>query len=196
MKTQQIFATYNHTTAERRETHRFCSACGAECIAKLSGGKFRKACPTCGVIYYQNPLPGVAILIVNNDKLLLCRRAQGRFEGGRWCLPCGFIEFDEDYLTAAIRETKEETGLDIKIHSLLSVTSNFFSEKLHTLVVVLLAERVGGSARGGDDIDQVQWFQFDEDLPDLAFEGDRHIIERYYRTTLKGAPVDPDYITI
>ncbi len=140
-------------------------------------------------------MPGVAILVVDHDQILLCRRAQGRFEGGRWCLPCGFIEFDEDYLTAAIRETKEETGLDIKIRSIISVTSNFFSEKMHTLVITLLAECVGGTACGGDDIDRVQWFRFDEELPELAFEGDRHLIKRYFSTRLEGVGVDPDYAT-
>jgi 8-oxo-dGTP diphosphatase len=193
MKTRQIFATYQRVTSGPPDTPRFCSACGAECRPKLSGGRWRHACPACGDISYQNPLPGVAILVVDRDHILLCRRTPGRFAGGKWCLPCGFVEFDEDYLTAAIRETREETGLDVNIRSILSVASNFFSEKLHSLVVVLLAERVGGVARGGDDIDQVQWFRFDENLPELAFEADRHIIERYFRTRLNGAPVDPDY---
>jgi 8-oxo-dGTP diphosphatase len=42
-----------------------------------------------------------------------------------WCLPCGYIEFHEDYLTAARREVKEETGLEVEITALLSVASYF-----------------------------------------------------------------------
>ena len=46
-------------------------------------------------------------------------------------------------LTAAIREVKEETGLDVEIRSILSVVSNFLSPRLHTLAIVLLARAVG-----------------------------------------------------
>ena len=61
----------------------------------------------------------------------------------------GFIEYDEDFLTAALREVKEETGLDVEIRSLLSVVSNFLSPRLHTLAIVLLARVVGGELERG-----------------------------------------------
>jgi hypothetical protein len=58
---------------------------------------------------------------------------------------------------------------------------------------VLLAEVVGGSPEAGDDIVELGWFPAAEPLPDMAFEADRHIIERYVSTGLTGAPVDPRY---
>jgi hypothetical protein len=64
---------------------------------------------------------------------------------------------------------------------------------MHTLAVVLLARVVSGKAHAGDDLDAVEWFPLQGPLPEMAFEADRHIIERYARTRLKGAPVDPDY---
>jgi ADP-ribose pyrophosphatase YjhB (NUDIX family) len=105
----------------------------------------------------------------------------------------GFIEFEEDFLSAATREVKEETGLNIEIRSIISVVSNFLSPGLHTLAIVLLARVVGGEARAGDDLDALQWCPLEGPLPEMAFEADQHIIERYSKTRFKGAPVDPDY---
>ena len=48
----------------------------------------------------------------------------------------------------------------------------------------------------GDDIETVlvQWFSPSDELPDLAFEGDRHIIERYFERPFEDAPIDPRYV--
>ena len=113
--------------------------------------------------------------------------------GGQWCLPGGFIEYEEDFLSAAIREVKEETGLNVEIQSILSVVSNFLAANLHTLVVVLEATVTAGQANAGDDIIELGWYSPADDLPTMAFGADRHIIERYWQTKLKGVPVDPAF---
>ena len=110
--------------------------------------------------------------------------------------PGGHLEWGEHFDECARREVKEETGLEIRISSLLSVVTNYLTPHLHTLVVVLLAHPVGGTLRAGDDIDTVEWFLLAGPLPEIAFEADRHIIERYSETRLQGAPVDPDYATL
>ena len=158
-------------------------------------GVTRKACSSisCRFVLYRNPAPAVSVLIVDGERFLLCRRRPHSFEGGKWCLPCGYIEFYEDFLSAARREVKEETGLDVEIKALLSVVSNFFTPELHSMVAVLLAEVVSGEARAGDDVDQLCWVSLTEEPPELAFEADRHIIERYASTRLGGAPVDFQY---
>src|ERR1700738_998345 len=93
----------------------------------------------------------------DGDKFLLCRRKRETFEGGKWCLPCGYIEFHEDYLTAGRREVKEETGLEVEITALLSVASNFLRPDIHTLAVAVLAKPVGGAICSGDDVDELGW---------------------------------------
>jgi len=108
-------------------------------------------------------------------------------------LPCGFIEFDEDFLTAARREVQEETGLISEIESIISVMSNYLTPNLHTLVVVLVAHVIGGELCPGDDLDEVQWFSFSGVLPQMAFEADENIIARYWNTRIKGIPVDEDF---
>ena len=191
MKPKQVFETYQreHIPVDRR---RHCPYCGSPCHEVLSGRFSRFKCSRCGSPIYKNPSPGVVVLIVKHEMLLLGKRAPDIFKGGKWSLPGGFIEFGEDFLSAAHREIEEETGLTVNVISILSVVSNFFSPELHTLVIVLSAENVSGTQRPGDDLVALKWFPLAGPFPDFAFEADEHIIHRYHATQIVGAPVDPD----
>jgi len=177
----------------RVDQPRYCPDCGSPCHQVLSGKFTRFRCSRCGSPIYRNPSPGVVVLIVKDETLLLGKRAPDIFKGGKWSLPGGFIEFEEDFLSAAHREIKEETGLTVNFISIVSVVSNFFSPELHTLVILLLAENVGGKLRPGDDLVALQWFPLAGPFPDFAFDADEHIIHRYHATQILGAPVDPDF---
>ena len=192
MQAKQVFIAYSGEDDAYLGHFAHCPFCGTELALQENGGKQRPACPTCGFVQFINPAPGVVVLIEQDGQVLLGRRS-GSYGAGQWCLPMGFIESDEDFLTAAIREVKEETGLDVEIRSILSVVSNFLSPRLHTLAIVLLARVLGGELCAGDDLEAVAWFPLAVPLPEMAFEADAHICERYYRTQLQGAPVDPNY---
>ncbi len=124
--------------------------------------------------------------------ILLCRRRGQAFEGGRWCLPCGYIDWGEDFLSAARREVREETGIEVRITGLLSIVSNFLSPAKHSLVAVLHGEPLedGAVPVGGDDAELARWHDHRTDLPDMAFEADTHIIERFFANDWFAAPVD------
>ena len=196
MKTKQIFETYNREKNRIITKFSYCPRCGARCISTSSVIHSKVRCPRCGFILYQNPSPGVVVLIIDNDMILLGERDNKVFMGGKWSLPGGFIEFDEDFLSAAHRETMEETGLSIKIISIISVVSNFFSPDLHTLVIVLLAQKMSGILRPGDDMVKLEWFQLSGPFPSMAFEADEHIINRYYTTKIAGTSVDPRFASL
>lgn len=187
MEPQQVFTSYEGGPA--RERAGFCLACGSPLHDHASGGRVRRACGACGFVRYRAPAPGVSVLVVDGERFLLCRRHERELAGGRWCLPCGYVEFDEDFLAAAAREVEEETGIVVEIRSILSVVSNFITPNVHTVVTVLLAHPVAGEARAGDDIELVRWFSAEDELPEMAFEADPHIIRRYFATRLPGAPV-------
>jgi ADP-ribose pyrophosphatase YjhB (NUDIX family) len=144
-------------------------------------------------VQFRNPVPGVVVVVEKEGHVLLGKRS-GSYGEGKWGLPQGYIEFDEDFLTAAIREVKEETGLDVRIRTILNVVSNRLSPTLHTLAIILLAGVEAGQPRAGDDMQTLEWVPLSGPLPEMAFEADRRIIERYEKTKLKGGlPVDPDF---
>jgi ADP-ribose pyrophosphatase YjhB (NUDIX family) len=192
MQAKQVFSAYSGTEDVSLGQFKYCPVCGTALALKEKGGEQRPACPNCRFVQFRNPTPGVVVLIEEDGQVLLGRRS-GSYGAGKWGLPMGFIEFDEDFLTAAIREVKEETGLDVEIRSILSVVSNFLSPRLHTLAIILLARVIGGEPSAADDLEALEWFPLSGPLPEVAFEADAHICERYYRTQLEGAPVDPGY---
>ncbi|NVN91315.1 MAG: NUDIX hydrolase [Desulfuromonadales bacterium] len=194
MQPKQIFTAYDRFDVnQERHAFSYCPICATPLSTTASSEYPRQSCPDCGWIHYRNPAPGVVILITDEVRVLIGKRGASSFASGLWCLPGGFVEFEEDYLGAAIRETREETGLEVEICSVVSVCSNFLASNLHTLVTVLKARVVGGIAQPGDDLEELRWVPLDGPFPDMAFEADSHIIERYRQTRLLGAPVDPEY---
>ena len=136
---KQVFSTQlGGNNDGRLGQFKYCPFCGTELALKDKGGGQRPACSNCGFVQFRNPVPGVVVLIEKEGTVLLGKR-RGGFGAGKWGLPQGYIEFDEDFLTAAIREVKEETGLDVEIRSILNVVSNLLAPGLHTLAIVLLA---------------------------------------------------------
>lgn len=191
---RQVFEAYAPRSNGIDARNTFCGVCGARMQVRELDGRRRAVCPACGFVGFRNPVASISVLIVGADgRFLLCERAADALDGGRWCLPCGFIEYDEDFLSAARREAKEETGLDVELVSMLGAASMFHTPDRHDLAVVLLARPVGGELAPSGDIAHVRWFGFDESLPELAFEADAHVLARYRDAPEAGLPVDPRY---
>ena len=190
---KQVFSSYGRKEDAEPGLFRYCPVCGSQLALEEKGAKQRPACLSCGFVQFRNPLPGVVVVIERDGYVLLGRR-RGGYGAGKWGLPQGYIEFDEDFLTAARREVKDETGLDFEVRSILNVVSNLLSPGLHTLAIVLLAGVVSGEATAGDDLDILEWVPLSGPLPEMAFEADERIICRYQEMGLAGGmPVDPDF---
>ena len=193
MTLKQVFSNYSGEEDVDFGQFKYCPFCGTRLLLKEKCGKQRPACSNCGFVQFKNPAPGVVVVIEKDGYVLLGKRA-GSFGNGKGGLPQGFIEFEEGFLAAAIREVKEETGLDVEILSIINVVSNLLSPRLHTLAIVLLARVEAGEPCAGDDLEILEWFPFAGPLPEMAFEADERIIERYQETKLyDGLPIDPDF---
>ncbi len=139
----------------------FCNFCGNRLGKSVVEGRERQVCGTCGQVYYENPLP-VASVIVSNGKgeLLLVKRAEDPAKG-MWCFPIGFAECGESIEEAALRELKEESGVEGRILGLLDVCSDQTGMYGEVVVVTFRAEKVGGAEAAGDDACDVGYFPAD-----------------------------------
>lgn len=155
----------------------FCPVCGHKLTRREEGGRVRPACDNCGYVHYVNPVPAVGILIEMDGGVVLIRRHNPPHRG-RWTLPSGFIEADESAEEAAIREAKEETGLDVEIIELADVNSFPEGPPVSGIMVFYRTRPVGGKLRAGDDAAEARVFQPGE-LPVLPFRTHREMIARW-----------------
>ena len=102
----------------------------------------------------------VNVAVIHDGNILLTKRED--FE--TWVLPSAGVEAGESLAQAAIRETKEETGLDVQLTRLVGVYSRLDSWSL-SYMILFAAKPVGGNIKPqeGETI-AVEWFAFD-DLP-------------------------------
>lgn len=190
MSLAKVFATYDWKQTGAVDAYRFCPMCGASLEPRQVSHRMRKACPTCGYIHFQNPAPTVSVLISENQRVLLGQRGREP-EKGKWALPSGYIEFDEDFLTAAIREAQEETGLQVQIQAILDVHSAFLPPRYHFLTVILLAKPVGGQLSPDDDLLALEWFPLQGPFPEAAVQADIETIQNYARNPFDRIPLEP-----
>jgi len=177
MTARQVFSHYERT-APGGGGFRYCPLCRAELAPVDSGGRLRPGYPACGFVQYRNPAPAVSILISDGERVVLGKR-RGEPGRGWWALPSGYVEHDEDYVTTAVREAKEETGLDVVARTVINVVSSFVSPRFHFLGIYVAADVVGGELRAGDDMEAVAWFPLAGPLPAPGFEEDACAIEMY-----------------
>lgn len=155
----------------------FCPKCGGELTLRPVRDRARLVCGHCSYVMYENPVVGVAVILQTKDRqILLGRRAKHSTYPGLWCIPCGYVEYDEEVRDAARREFCEETGFEVKLGSVFTVLSNFHNPETHTVGIWFHAEIIGGFLQAGDDLDDVEWHSLDN-VPPMAFPSDYTVIE-------------------
>jgi 8-oxo-dGTP diphosphatase len=153
----------------------FCPRCATALEPRPEHGTLRPTCPACGFIWYFNPVPAAGVLVVEDDQVLLVRR-RDEPRIGFWCLPAGFMEAGETPEQTAIREAREETGLEVRLTGLFHVYAGFDDPRVRAILVLYTAERTGGTLAPGDDATEVGWFPLGSPPRDLAFEAHRQAL--------------------
>lgn len=146
--------------------YNFCPKCGN----KIDVGSEPPHCSTCNVTYYRNAKPTAGVLPVKDGKVLLAKRGRDPFKGA-WDIIGGFMDADELPEDAAIREAKEETGLDVKITSLLGIYIDRYGENGdYTLNLHYIAEVIGGEMKPMDDVADLEWVPINDVPLDSGFQ--------------------------
>lgn len=159
-----------------RQRFFYCPACGAELIKRFLTGRERLVCCRCGRVHYENPIVGVAAIILNSEgQILMVKRSANITYPGLWCIPCGYLEYDEDVRVGLAREIEEETNLVVQPLEVFAVHSNFHNPQQHTVGIWFLTKVVSGTPLAGDDASEIGWFDINEP-PALAFPTDKLVL--------------------
>ena len=123
---------------------------------------------------------GAAVAFIEDGcgRVLLVKRC----DCGKWGIPGGLMEYGETMEKTAIREAKEETGLDVAADALLGIYSGYFSRRSNTqpIVAAFIAHRTGGELYCDHiETDELAWFGKD-DLPEIYSEQHKAMLSDYF----------------
>lgn len=135
-------------------TIRFCPLCAAPLTRAPVPPDHREqaVCPACEFVFYLNPKVVAGTIPEQDGRILLTRRSinPGR---GLWTYPGGFVDFGESVTDAAVRETLEETGLQVGLTGLLNV----YSYPGAPVIIVYTARVLGGTLTSCAENDRLEW---------------------------------------
>ena len=148
---------------DESHAYRFCPRCGGplERRSLKATEPDRPVCERCGFVFYIDPKIAVGTIVATDRGLVLVRRA---IEPGYglWVFPGGYVDRGEPLTVAAVREAREECGLDVRLDALVNV----YSYPGRAPVIVVYAATAIGGELGGDaegletavfDVGQIPW---------------------------------------
>jgi ADP-ribose pyrophosphatase YjhB (NUDIX family) len=123
--------------------------------------------------YPDQPVVGIGAVIIKEGKIVLIKRGNEPSKG-KWSIPGGHVELGENLKEAVIRETKEETCLDVDNPILIDVVENVDWDeqgkiKYHYVIVDYLVHVKGGNIEAASDAAEIRWVPLEE-------------VENYYLT--------------
>ena len=163
------------------ETVRFCPRCGGALESRLlkAGEPERLVCARCTFVHYIDPKVAVGTIITDErGRIVLVKRAIEPGYG-KWVFPGGFIDRGETVENAALREAREECGLDVRLGRLVNIYSY---PGVAVIIIAFAATVVGGLLACDDEGLEAQLFE-PHDIPwdELAFKSTRDALEEFLR---------------
>jgi ADP-ribose pyrophosphatase YjhB (NUDIX family) len=136
-----------------------------------------RKCLNCGFVAYQDPKVAVCVIIEMEGKIVLMKRRIPT-DAGDWAVPGGFVDAGEKVEDAAVREIREEVGLDVRIDELIGV----YSRAGDPVVLIVYAGSAGGGVPDcGPEALEIMLVPYAE-IPweKLAFPANREALQDYY----------------
>jgi 8-oxo-dGTP diphosphatase len=131
------------------------------------------------------PVPTVGVVCLRDDQILLIKRGTPP-RLGQWSLPGGRLEWGETTPVAALRELKEETGVDAVLLGLIDVVDGLFTSRetgettRHYVMIDYAARWVSGDAVAGDDAAEARFVSLDEALAMVEWDVTRAVIAQTF----------------
>jgi len=162
----------------------YCFHCGSALVARHQEDRERPTCPTCGFIHYLDPKVAVAVVLGNEDGVLLGKR---RIDpgAGLWSFPAGYVNRGEVLEEAAVREVLEEIGLAVRLTGMVGA----YSERGSPVVLIVYSGEIeaGEAIPDGHEVSEVRRFPVDRLPDDLAFPHDRRVLADWKRALQTGS---------
>ena len=163
---------------------RFCPRCGGDLASRVLkvNEPNRLVCQDCSFIFYQDPkVVAGTVFTLEGGIVLLKRGVEPAL--GKWVFPGGYVDRGESVQDAAVRETKEESQLDVKLGPLLNVYSYSRSPNV---IVVYTADVIGGALTAADESVEAGIFA-PREVPwqELAFDSTKDALNEYIRVFWK-----------
>ncbi len=127
------------------------------------------------------------VILVPDGRVVLVRR---KYPPPGWALPGGFVEPGETVEAAAVREAREETGLEVILEDLLYVYSDPRRDPRHATASAVFVGRAAGTPAGADDAAEARAFGWDELPSPVAFDHARILADarRFLLTGVRPRP--------
>lgn len=158
---------------------RFCPRCATRLdpAANDSGAH----CENCGKTWYYNSAPTAGCVIIRGDKALITKRARDP-EKGRYDIPGGFLDHDEDPVSAVEREVEEELSMKVEVtydDLVQAVPHRYGEEGDWVLAMGFIARTSSGDPVPADDVAEVRWVTAEDvEEVDFAWEHDKQLVKR------------------
>ena len=178
----EFYTGLNVHSHDETPPYKFCPVCGSALeprVLKITEPK-RLCCSNaaCGFVFYLDPkvAVGTIIRVADSGRIVLVKRAIEPGYG-KWVFPGGYVDRGEQITVAALREAREEAGLEIRLDHLINIYSYAGRSPV---IVVYAATMISGTLAIDDESSEIREFSVEE-IPwdNLAFRSTHEALRDY-----------------
>jgi 8-oxo-dGTP diphosphatase len=184
-------ADFELSPYDESHSYRFCPRCGGSLERRLlkAGEPPRLVCSHCEFVFYIDPKIAVGTIIKSFDGSIVLVRRAIEPGYGKWVFPGGYVDRGEPLVAAALREAREECGLDVRIDGLVNIYS--YAGRA-PVIVVYAATAIGGTLCVDDEcLESAEFAPQRIPWDALAFRSTRESLNDYLAGVLHPLPRQP-----